>query len=628
MPRPRTLVAATAALACLASLSGCTGGTDQETPQQAAGALASALAGGRLGAVPFAGTGGRQARTWWHDAVAGMGTAPRTVTVGTVTEDHDQARATLHYRWTLPGGTWAYDTTAALERGPAGRWLTKLAPTLLAPTLRPGDRLTLDTTAAPRADILGDGGVRLVTDRPVYRFGIDKTRVRPPQQAASARRLAALLGVDANAFADRVKASSPQAFVEAIVLRTADATPRIMRGYKTIIGAIVIPDAMPLAPTREFARPLLGTVGPVTAEMVKASHGAYQAGDEGGLSGLEQRYDGQLRGTPGVAVRAVPAKGKPRVLFSTRPTAGTPLRTTLQPRLQALAERALSGVGPASAVVVLRPSDGNVLAAASGPGSQGYSTATLGRYAPGSTFKVVSSLALLRSGLTTGSILPCTPTIVVDGKQFKNYSDYPASGIGRIPLRTAVANSCNTAFISLHDRVSGSQLSAAAATLGLGVDHDLGFPVFLGSVPPAASATEHAADLIGQGRVLASPTAMAAVAASVAAGRTVVPRLLPAEQPGATKPGRPLTAGEAADLRSLMRGVVTSGSGSFLAGLPGPPVLAKTGTAEFGDHRPPQTHTWMIAVHGDLAVAVFVDVGQSGSQTAGPILEQVLRGAG
>ena len=77
-----------------------------------------------------------------------------------------------------------------------------------------------------------------------------------------------------------------------------------------------------------------------------------------------------------------------------------------------------------------------------------------------------------------------------------------------------------------------------------------------------------------------------------------------------------------------MRGVVTRGSGSFLASVPGPPVLAKTGTAEFGAKAPLQTHAWMIAVHGDLAVAVFVDVGASGSGTAGPVLERFLRAAG
>ena len=76
-----------------------------------------------------------------------------------------------------------------------------------------------------------------------------------------------------------------------------------------------------------------------------------------------------------------------------------------------------------------------------------------------------------------------------------------------------------------------------------------------------------------------------------------------------------------------MRAVVTEGSGSALADVPGPPVLAKTGTAEFGDEEPLQTHAWMIGVQGDLAVAVFVDVGDSGSGTAGPLLEEFLRGA-
>jgi cell division protein FtsI/penicillin-binding protein 2 len=245
---------------------------------------------------------------------------------------------------------------------------------------------------------------------------------------------------------------------------------------------------------------------------------------------------------------------------------------------------------------------------------------------------VVSSLALLRAGLRPGTPVSCPATTVVNGKRFKNYSDYPAGGLGRITLATAVANSCNTAFIGQRDRVSQADLADAAAGLGLGVDHDRGFPAYFGSVPrtaaEAGSVTGHAASMIGQGKVLASPMAMAAVAASVGRGSLVVPRLLPAHKTDATPPAAPLTAREAAQLRSLMRGVVTRGSGSFLASLPGAPVVAKTGTAEFGDRAPLQTHAWMIAVHGDLAVAVFVDVGESGSGTAGPILDRFLRAAG
>jgi cell division protein FtsI/penicillin-binding protein 2 len=77
----------------------------------------------------------------------------------------------------------------------------------------------------------------------------------------------------------------------------------------------------------------------------------------------------------------------------------------------------------------------------------------------------------------------------------------------------------------------------------------------------------------------------------------------------------------------MLRAVVTQGSGTSLADVPGPPVLAKTGTAEYGVGPALDTHAWMIAAHGDLAVAVFVETGESGSRTAGPILEEFLRGA-
>jgi membrane peptidoglycan carboxypeptidase len=59
-------------------------------------------------------------------------------------------------------------------------------------------------------------------------------------------------------------------------------------------------------------------------------------------------------------------------------------------------------------------------------------------------------------------------TITVEGKEFENYSDYPRSGIGTIPLRSAFANSCNSAFISQYESVNAQELAQAAAALGLG----------------------------------------------------------------------------------------------------------------------------------------------------------------
>jgi cell division protein FtsI/penicillin-binding protein 2 len=309
--------------------------------------------------------------------------------------------------------------------------------------------------------------------------------------------------------------------------------------------------------------------------------------------------------------------------------AGRPLHTTLDVGLQTEADALLADVGPASAIVALRPSTGDVLAVASGPGGDGMSTATLGLYAPGSTFKVASSLALLRAGATADTDVPCTPTITVDGREFSNFPGYPSSALGTVPLRTAFANSCNTAFISQRDTASAQALVDAAGSLGWDVEGDLGFPVFLGSVPPDSTGTDHAASMIGQGRVLASPLGMATVAASVAAGHTVVPRILTDDGLGidAAAVGTPLTEAEAAALRELMRGVVTDGGATFLVDVPGDPVAAKTGTAEFDAGGEVRNHVWMIAIQGDLAVAVFVEEGEYGSTTAGPLLEAFLRAA-
>jgi cell division protein FtsI/penicillin-binding protein 2 len=600
----------------LAGLPACSAGDSQDTDgaQQAADDLAAALTRGEYGDLDA--------------VVAGMSGLAAKVEAGDVSVDGDDATATLTWTWATPGEPWSYDTEADLAGGD-GEWAATTAPSVVEPSLTEGEALDATTLQARRGDILGARDEPLVTRRPVVRFGIDKTKVPAARAVASARALAVQLNIDPAAYARLVKAAGPKAFVEALVLREADAGSVSDAELRGIKGAVALGGELPLAPTREFAAPILGRVGPATAEIVTKSKGTIQPGDEVGLSGLQARYDEQLAGSPGVVVSAVGGEegSEDRELFSTDEVNGEALRTTLDPRLQTRAEEALAGVGPASAVVAIRPSTGDLLAAASGPGSDGYNTATFAQYAPGSTMKVVTALALMRAGVKPTDRVPCTPTLTVDGKGFKNYDDYPAGGLGDIPLRTAVANSCNTALISQHERLGDADLTRAASALGLGDDHDLGFPAYFGSVPAPASETEKAASLIGQGKVLASPMAMATVAASVAQGEAVVPRLLPDADPAEAAPEEPLTGREAAALRDMMRAVVTEGSATFLSAVPGTPVGAKTGTAEFGSGDPLPTHTWMIATQGDLAVAVFVEVGESGSQTAGPILERFLRAA-
>jgi cell division protein FtsI/penicillin-binding protein 2 len=126
---------------------------------------------------------------------------------------------------------------------------------------------------------------------------------------------------------------------------------------------------------------------------------------------------------------------------------------------------------------------------------------------------------------------------------------------------------------------------------------------------------------------LISPLAMASVAATVAAGEFHQPYLLDdaALLPDSARfrPTTPVSAAITKELRSLMREVVERGSGRALRDLPGDPG-AKTGTAEFGRERPPQTHAWMIGFRGDIAFAVLLQGGGTGGKNAGPVAARFL----
>jgi membrane carboxypeptidase/penicillin-binding protein len=559
------VVAVLVAVVLVGSVAAC-GGDDGDDRQQVAEALAAALTDGDFSDVPLGGATGQEATERREAVIGGMTPWQPTVTAGTVVDgqDDDSAGVTLRYTWDLDGAAWTYDTHAGLTRVD-DEWRATWSSMLLAPDLSDAEVLTVQRAYPERAQVLGAGDAVIVENRPVNRVGIDKTRLTADQWDGAARELATALEMDPDAYAAQVAAAGEKA----------------------------------------------------TAELIEQSEGALAAGDLTGLSGLQRQYDDQVRGTPGVTVLA----GE-RLLFSTEPQAGEPLRVTLDPTVQTIAENVLSSkTEGASALVAIRPSTGEIVAVASGPGGDGTSTATLGLYAPGSTFKVASSLALLRAGLTPDSPLECPATLTVDGREFQNVPGYPADRLGTVTLRTAVANSCNTAFLGARDTVDQAALASAAQSLGI-TEADLGFAATLGSVPTESDGTDHAASLIGQGRVQATPLGMATVAASVVAGHRVVPQLVVGAGAAPADSAPPLTAEEAEALRSMMRSVVTEGGSTFLQDVPGAEVIAKSGTAQYGDGE--QAHAWMIAGQGDLAVAVFVETGTSGVDTAGPLLEAFL----
>ncbi|WP_345750974.1 penicillin-binding transpeptidase domain-containing protein [Microbacterium rhizophilus] len=619
--------AGVALLALLLPLSACTDASEEAT-RTLADDLAAALSTHSLGSVALTDPSAAAA---FEEQAAPLADYDVKVTADEVEREDGKGTVVLHWAWDVEGHEWAYDTTAALVEGPSGdggeqEWAVDWTPATFLPELGADERIEIQREYGPRADVVDTADRPIVTQRPVGRYGLDKANTPPDQVGASAEAIATAVGIDPAAFRATAEAAGAEAFVEALAIRQGEEAQHVTGDFASIPGALIVSDEMTLAPTRAFAREILGYVGEATAEVVEKSEGAIRPGDQVGLAGLLATYDGELRGTPTLRIDAVGPDDARRTIQEWAGEPGTPLALTLDQEMQLEAERILSqfaGDGaPASAIVAIRPSSGEILAAANGPANGGMNAATAGMYAPGSTFKLVTSLALLRSGATLDDILTCPETLDVDGYTFHNFDDYPASALGDVTFRTAVANSCNTALIGARDRIDEGALASAAQTLGLGAELDLGYPAALGTVPDPESETEKAADLIGQGRVEASPLGMATVAASIQAGHTVVPHLI-ADRAGEAAPDQPLTEEEAAALRELMRAVVTEGSATFLGAIPGEPVGAKTGTAEYGERGADgyPKHSWMIGTHGDLAVAVFVETGTSGAITAGPLLQ-------
>lgn len=535
----------------------------------------------------------------------------------------------VHVHWTLAGKTsFDYDTSLRLIRDRASKeWKVDWSPASVHSGLKAGDSLQVQVVPAARAAILGAGDRPLVTEQPVVHVGVEPSRVT--NLPALTSRLAALLNVDGHDLASRVSASSPHAFVNVITLRR-DAYNALAAQLQPLPGTVFQTDQQMLAPTRSFARALLGTVGPVTADILKAQPGRFRTGELVGLSGLQQQYEQQLAGKPGVRVvihhAATSAGTVPDVqLLKSPAVAGAPVLTSIDPTIQQAADDALSGETKPSALVAVQVSTGTLLAVANGPDGGSYDLALTGQVPPGSTFKVVSTLALLERGLDPQAPVACTPLASVGGRTFHNAE---REAFGSVPFATDFAKSCNTAFVSLAPRLASDSLHAVAQSLGIGQPLQLGVPAYAGSVPVASDAVDKAASIFGQGRILLSPADVALSTATVARGTRISPQLVlrtttplpPLAQPA----GPALPAAALATLRGLMRDVVTEGTGTALAGVPGGPVYGKTGTAEHGSGPNPASHAWFTGWQGDIAFCVFVQDGEFGGDTAAPLAAHFL----
>lgn len=550
---------------------------------------------------------------------------------GTANVEGSQARVDFTAHWTFPGvrQQWTYRSSLGLSKIKSG-WQIRWTPHIVNPKLQPGQALSATRTMPDRAAILDDRGKPLFTKVDVVAVGVEPKLVHNVDSLAAT--LARVLNVDAAEIRSAVRAAKPTEFVPVITLR-ADAYEKVRSKIHDLPGTVFQTGTRLLPPTSQFAKLLLGSVGPATADALKQLGPGYLPTDEVGTSGLQAAYNKQLTGTAGLTITASSRSGssEPGGTSDARKTVtlgkiaakpGTPLRTTLDVATQNAADNALANVKKQASIVAVRPSTGAILAVANSP-STTFNIALQGQYPAGSTFKIVTTTALLeKHRVAVTAQVPCPGQTTVYGKVFHNENSFD---LGTVSLQTAFAHSCNTSFTSLSQKMSNGDLPAAAAQFGVGAGWALGADSFSGSVPPPADNAERAADTIGQGKVLVSPLTMALVAATVVHGSTPAPMLL------ADKPARaahkfsapPATVLQ--PLRSFMRAVVTSGTATGLDGVPGGPVAGKTGTAEYGTAKPPHSHAWFAGYQGDLAFATFIAGGESSKTTAVPISAAFLR---
>lgn len=335
---------------------------------------------------------------------------------------------------------------------------------------------------------------------------------------------------------------------------------------------------------------------------------------------------------------------------------GDSLIVTLNATLQNAAYQALGGYN--GAVVALEPKTGKILAMVSKPdydpnaiaeiweslisdstSSVLLNRATQGLYPPGSTFKILTTLAYMRqqpSGYQKFSF-DCTSKLTKDDVTINCYN---GSVHGQEDLKSAFAHSCNTAFAQIGLDLDNKDFRSMCEEF-----------LFNKSLPAAmqhstsqfaldaqSSYGEEMTTAIGQGDTLVTPLHMALITATVANGGIMMKpylvdrieasdgTLVSKSSPSRYK--RLMTTEEARVLTEYMRETVASGTAASL-GWYDFSVAGKTGSAEYGANGNEGTHSWFVGFSNvddpDLVVTVIAEDGGTGSETAVPIAAQVFQ---
>ena len=448
-----------------------------------------------------------------------------------------------------------------------------------------------------------------------------------------------------------------------------------------------LPDLPGVVPVQSFGRVYAG--GPAFAHllgyMAAPTPEQYQRdrdpllifpGFKLGKDGIERTQDAVLRGRPGARRVEVTARGRiVRELDTQADVPGTNVRLTIDRGLQSYAARRLGN--ESASVIVMDCQSGDVLCLLSAPAYDPnvFSTrvptklwadlqssdahplinkSAQGLYPPGSTFKMVTALAALKAGITPEASVNCRGVYRFGRGLWHCHS---RRGHGHVDLHSAIPQSCDVYFYT-YGRAAGNQAIAdMARVFGLGQKFDLPLPgQAAGIVPDAAWKTKRYGKdwtvaetlnaAIGQGYLIANPLQLAVMAARLASGRRIEPRLL-ADGPRVAAPSLGIPEAHLALVRQGMSDVVNGRGGTATRSrvmVDGIVMAGKTGTAQVRrismaerrrGIRRQEAVPWKYRDHAlfvafapvdnpRYAVSVIVEHGMHGGTAAAPVARDVL----
>lgn len=588
----KTTWVSAACLALLAAVSACTPRPDGPAP--VAERFFAALSTGDTAAAAEFSDDPSDAREALNAAWAGLQANHLDAQILSTKYTEDTGTVAYRFTWHLPKKrTWTYDGQLKMARD-EGRWQVRWTTTGLHPRL--GEHQTFALRADPprRAAVNELGGSDVLAPGYLYHYTLDASRAGG-YLITTARAVVDALRPFDDTLGDPQRlaeeASSSAKPLDLITLRTDDNN-NVAPAIGNLPGVVITPQAE-LLPTDDKFAPAL-------------------------ISQVKKAVIDQLDGQAGWRVVSVNQNGVDvAVLHEVEPSPAPSISISLDRAVQNAAQHAVDGQGRQAMIVAIKPSTGEILAVAQNAAADAAGPiATTGLYPPGSTFKMITAGAVLERDMANpNTLLGCPGQVDIGHRTIPNYGGFD---LGVVPMSRAFASSCNTTFAELASRMPPRGLTQTAARYGIGLDYQVdGIATVTGSVPPTVNLAERTEDGFGQGKVVASPFGMALVAATVAAGKTPVPKLIEGRPTTVTGDTTPISEKMLDGLRPMMRLVVTNGTGKDIADCGA--VFGKTGEAEF----PGGSHSWFAGYRGDMAFAALI-VGGGSSEYAVRMTKRML----